>query len=111
MLFRSCMLYGKYIEASSVTSATPSPDERTRYKLAAPFKRYWQGELWTRLFDLLLNPTLVRSDGQLPLCDEMSALRVEMETWLQANCNRASNSLKGLLKKVGLSILGGKDAR
>lgn len=107
-----CMLYGKYIEAASVVPAGPAgPDGRTRYKLATPFKRYWQGDLWTRLFDLLLNPTLVRPDGSLPLCDEMAELREEMERWLQANCNRASNSLKGLLKKVGLSILGGKDGR
>ena len=106
-----CMLYGKYIEAASVVAAGPTQDGNMRYKLATPFKRYWQGELWTRLFDLLLNPTHVRSNGSSPLCDEMAELRGEMETWLQANCNRASNSLKGLLKKVGLSILGGKDGR
>ncbi|KAH9850335.1 Mad3/BUB1 homology region 1-domain-containing protein [Lenzites betulinus] len=106
-----CMLYGKYIEAASVVPAPAADDAPVRYKLAAPFKRYWQGELWTRLFDLLLNPTLARPDGKLPVCDELAALREEMEVWLQANCNRASNSLKGLLKKVGLAILGGKDAR
>ena len=106
-----CMLYGKYIEASSVVPAPPGPDGQPRYKLSSPFKRYWQGELWTRLFDLLLNPTLVHTDGRLPLCGEMSALREEMEAWLRANCNRASNSLKGLLKKIGLAILGGKDGR
>ncbi|KAI0359875.1 hypothetical protein OH77DRAFT_1419211 [Trametes cingulata] len=107
-----CLLYGKYIEASSVVpSPTPSEDGKIHYKLSTPFKRYWQGELWTRLFDLLLNPTLVRPDGKLPVSDELAALRGEMEAWLQANCNRASNSLKGLLKKVGLAILGGKDAR
>ncbi|PSS19952.1 hypothetical protein PHLCEN_2v3125 [Hermanssonia centrifuga] len=106
-----CMLYGKYIEASSVTEVSTSGDSPTRYKLATPFKRYWQGDLWTRLFDVLLNPTLIRADGQLPLTVELEALRVEMETWLQANCNRASNSLKGLLKKISLSLLGGKDGR
>ncbi|PCH42415.1 hypothetical protein WOLCODRAFT_144048 [Wolfiporia cocos MD-104 SS10] len=98
-----CMLYGKYIEASSVV---PVPGEQ-RYRLAAPLKRYWQVDLWTRLFDLLLNPSLVREDGQLPICDELAELRIEMEEWLQTNCNRASNSLKGLLKKIGVSILGG----
>ena len=107
-----CMLYGKYIEASSVIPApTPSEDGKVHYKLSTPFKRYWQGDLWTRLFDALLNPTLVRPDGKLPVTDELSALRREMETWLQANCNRASNSLKGLMKKIGLAILGGKDGR
>ncbi|KAI0649123.1 hypothetical protein C8Q79DRAFT_493248 [Trametes meyenii] len=107
-----CLLYGKYIEAASVVPASaPTADGQIRYKLATPFKRYWQGELWTRLFDLLLNPTLARPGGKLPVSDELGALRGEMEAWLQANCNRASNSLKGLLKKVGLAILGGKDAR
>ncbi|EJF64965.1 hypothetical protein DICSQDRAFT_153131, partial [Dichomitus squalens LYAD-421 SS1] len=107
-----CMLYGKYIEASSVVpSPTPSEDGKIHYKLSAPFKRYWQGDLWTRLFDVLLNPTLVRPDGKLPVTEELAALRVEMEMWLQANCNRASNSLKGLMKKIGLAILGGKDGR
>ncbi|EMD33530.1 hypothetical protein CERSUDRAFT_56896 [Gelatoporia subvermispora B] len=105
-----CMLYGKYIEAASVARAQ-GPDGVPRYKLAVPFKRYWQGDLWTRLFDVLLNPTLVRPDGQLPVSDELAVLRTEMEAWLQANCNRASNTLKGLLKKIGLYILGGKDGR
>ena len=81
---------------------------RARYRLATPFKRYWQGELWARLFDVLLNPTLVRADGSLPVADELAAVRADIEAWLQANCNRASNSLKGLLKKIGLAILGGK---
>lgn len=71
-------------------------------------KRYWQTDLWTRLFDLLLNPCLVREDGQLPLNDELAELRVEMEEWLRANSNkRASGSLKQLMKKLeklGLEI-------
>ncbi|THH33189.1 hypothetical protein EUX98_g969 [Antrodiella citrinella] len=94
-----CMLYGKYIETSSVVLASE------RYKLSVPFKRYWHVDLWTRLFDLLLNSGSVRPDGHLPLCEEMAALRTEMESWLQTNCNRGSNSLKGLLKKIGLSLL------
>ncbi|TCD69352.1 hypothetical protein EIP91_007908 [Steccherinum ochraceum] len=96
-----CMLYGKYIEASSVTF----PEGAERYKLSTPFKRYWNVDLWTRLFDLLLNSGAVREGGHLPLCEEMAELRKEMETWLQTNCNRGSNSLKGLLKKIGLSLL------
>ena len=110
-----CMLYGKYIEASSVVHVTPQnggggakqqPDG-PRYKLATAFKRYWQADLWTRLFDVLLNPCLVRTDGALPVTDTLALLRAEMETWLQANCNRSSNTLKGLLKKVELSVIRG----
>lgn len=93
-----CLLYGKYIDASSVTLMS---DTEKRYKIATPMKRYWQTDLWTRLFDLLLNPCLVREDGQLPLNDELAGLRVEMEEWLRANSTkRASGSLKQLMKKL-----------
>jgi len=61
--------------------------------------------MWARLFDLLLNPSLARSDAKLPICEELQAARKEMEQWLEKNCNRSSNSLKGLLKKVELFAL------
>ncbi|KAF5382210.1 hypothetical protein D9615_004335 [Tricholomella constricta] len=92
-----CMLFGKYIQSSSVVMVSD------RYKISTPLKRYWQTDLWNRLFDVLLNPCHVRSDGQLPVSEELGALRGEMEAWLQANCNRTSNTLKGLLKKVEVS--------
>ena len=98
-----CMLYGKYIEASSVTHAPDSTDSEPIYKIATPFKRYWQTDILTRLFDMLLNPCRVREDRSLPICEELGSIRVEMEGWLQSNCNRSSNTLKGLLKKVELS--------
>ena len=98
-----CMLFGKYIEASSVTHAPGSTDSEPIYRIATPFKRYWQTDILTRLFDVLLNPCGVRQDGNLPICEELASVRVEMEKWLQDNCNRSSNTLKGLLKKVELS--------
>jgi checkpoint serine/threonine-protein kinase len=98
-----CMLFGKYIEASSVMHAPDSTDSEPIYKIATPFKRYWQTDILTRLFDTLLNPCRVREDRSLPICDELRSVRVEMERWLQSNCNRSSNTLKGLLKKVELS--------
>ncbi|KAF8638244.1 hypothetical protein AX17_002266 [Amanita inopinata Kibby_2008] len=99
-----CMLFGKYIQTSAI--ALISTDGlRPRYKIGTPFKRYWQTDLWNRLFDVLLNPCHVRPGGVLPLCDELAALRKEMEKWLQANCNRSSNTLKGLLKKVEMASL------
>jgi checkpoint serine/threonine-protein kinase len=106
-----CMLYGKYIEASSIVRVTPSAQQqqgnKSRYKLATAFKRYWQVDLWTRLFDVLLNPCLVNPNGALPVSDTLAQLREEMETWLQANCSRSSNTLKGLLKKIELSVIRG----
>ncbi|KAH8118050.1 hypothetical protein DFH11DRAFT_874089 [Phellopilus nigrolimitatus] len=104
-----CMLFGKYFDAATVV---PVPSaEPTRYKIAPQFKRYWQAELWARLFDVLLNPTLVRPDGSLPLVPELASLRDEMETWLASNCNRSSNTLKGLLKKVERSVLSSSSSK
>ncbi|KAK1226569.1 protein kinase [Marasmius sp. AFHP31] len=94
-----CMFFGKYIQAASVATVNG------RAKIATPLKRYWQADLWTRLFDILLNPTQVKPDGRLPVSDELGAVRKEMEAWLQANCNRAGGTLKGLLKKVEMSCL------
>ncbi|EJD06579.1 uncharacterized protein FOMMEDRAFT_144565 [Fomitiporia mediterranea MF3/22] len=102
-----CMLFGKYFDNGTVVpdSDDDSKSETRRYKLATQFKRYWQTEIWTRLFDLLLNPTLARPDRSLPLVPELTETREEMETWLSSNCNRSSNTLKGLLKKVERSVL------
>jgi len=97
-----CMLFGKYIQASSVVLYVDEFGVQ-RYKIATPFKRYWQTDIWNRLFDALLNPCLVRPKGELPICGTLAGLRKEMEQWLQSNCNRTSNTLKGLLKKVELS--------
>lgn len=95
-----CMLFGKYIQASSVTTAA-----NNRHKIATPFKRYWQTDLWNRLFDILLNPSSVKPDGHLPVSDELGVVRREMEAWLQTHCNRTSNTLKGLLKKIEMSCI------
>ncbi len=93
-----CLLFGKYIQADSVILTGG------RYKVATPLKRYWQTELWTEFFDLLLNPGQF-GNGEIPITPELSLMRQRMETWLQSNCNRTSGTLKGLLKKVEMSCL------
>ncbi|KAJ3815526.1 hypothetical protein F5876DRAFT_30363 [Lentinula aff. lateritia] len=99
-----CMFFGKYIQASAIGSST-SPDGKAKFRLTTPLKRYWQTDLWERLFHLLLNPVDVRSDGHMPLSEELGSIRTDMEAWLQANCNRTTGTLKGLLKKVEMSCL------
>ncbi|KAK7033099.1 hypothetical protein R3P38DRAFT_2920697 [Favolaschia claudopus] len=89
-----CLLFGKYIQADSVST------KDGRHKISTPLKRYWQTDIWDQLFSILLNPCSVRADGSLPLPNELAQVRVQMEVWLQAQCNRTSNTLKGLLKKV-----------
>ncbi|THV07416.1 hypothetical protein K435DRAFT_742569, partial [Dendrothele bispora CBS 962.96] len=94
-----CMFWGKYIQASSLSKVGE------RYKVTTPLKRYWQTVLWTRLFDVLLNPGMVREDGSMPVSEELGMIRKEMEEWLKANCNRTSGTLKGLLRKVEMYCL------
>lgn len=84
------MLFKKYIDSKAVTLS----DGSTRYKITSPFKRYWNTDLWTRVFDLLLNPGLARDDGLLPVPDDLAKLRVEMEGWL------VSNSARGLVRML-----------
>jgi len=92
-----CMLYGKYFEENSIVQ------HAGQYQLSVSFKRYWQVDLWTELFDLLLNPTLVRPDGQLPLCAELGSIRGKFEYWLQHNDRGIRASLQGLLKKIAIA--------
>ncbi|CAO1634501.1 unnamed protein product [Parajaminaea phylloscopi] len=91
-----CLLFGKYIE----TVDEIQTDGRRKQKIAAPLKRYWQTELWGKLFDTCLNPRSVRPDSQLPIAFELAVLRGEMEQWLSENSHKGGKHLKGLLKKA-----------
>ncbi|KAF9519618.1 hypothetical protein BS47DRAFT_1248998, partial [Hydnum rufescens UP504] len=92
-----CMMFGKYIE----TTLSPKSTATQRwYKVSTPLKRYWQTDLWTRLFDILLNPVMIRPDGALPLVDELGVLQEEMGFWLAANCEKKGKSLKRMLNSM-----------
>ncbi|KAG8933587.1 hypothetical protein FRC01_008128 [Tulasnella sp. 417] len=93
-----CMLFRKYIE----TTAVDGPGGVKRYKIATPLKRYWNTDLWNRVFDILLNPRLVRSDQKLPISNELAVLREEMEQWLVVNSVKGKGgvTLKAMLKKI-----------
>jgi len=97
-----CMLYGKYLDATTITLS-----DESRQRISMPMKRYWQQELWQTLFDILLNPGLIAEQNRrsIPLHDEIANIRKRMENWLVKNCNRTSGTLKGLLKKVEKSLL------
>ncbi|KAL7424504.1 protein kinase [Cryptotrichosporon argae] len=95
-----CLLYGKYI----ATEAVETPEGR-RYKIDQPLKRYWQTELWTRLFDALLNPHTARPDAGLPITQELAAIRADMEAWLEDNCNKGGKMLKSMLKRIELRAI------
>jgi len=91
-----CMMFGRYIETAEVTK----PDGVRRFKVATPLKRYWQTDIWNKLFDVLLNPALARHDGTLPLVDELGSIEDEMADFLTTNCERKGKSLKKMLNQM-----------
>ncbi|KAJ9104483.1 hypothetical protein QFC21_001979 [Naganishia friedmannii] len=99
-----CMLFGKYMTIEPVPSLRQD-DGQERYKAQGVFKRYWQTDLWNSLFDLLLNPCLVRPGGVLPISDELASVRAEFELWLEENCNKGGKNLKNLLTKIELATM------
>ncbi|CAG8610442.1 16718_t:CDS:2 [Funneliformis mosseae] len=104
-----CMLHNQYMQITPIIAESnnlmsgPATMAVKRYKPILSFKRYWQGELWQKLFDLLLNPLLVKKDGQMPITQELKNIREEFEQYLIQNCEKNGKSLKGLLKKLEMS--------
>ncbi len=83
-------------------------------RLARSLKRYWQCDLWTRIFDLLLNSgsynyLVCKDTGAFGLTDEIKAIRLEIEEWLVLNCNKSGKSLRNLLRKIEADALENSD--
>ncbi|DBA03655.1 TPA: hypothetical protein N0F65_006834 [Lagenidium giganteum] len=73
-----CMLFGEYMEVHS----RKTRDERTKWTIKKPFKRYWSVALWKELFDTLIN---------VPSCDEqpsLGLLRRRFEGYLTTESSR-----------------------
>jgi len=50
----------------------------------------------------------VRADDKLPITGELGAIRVQLEDWLEENCQKGGKSLKAMLKKVELAAITGR---
>ncbi|KAK6340531.1 hypothetical protein TWF696_008857 [Orbilia brochopaga] len=96
------MLFGRYIETTTASGDGGGPGRTRRYKITAGVKRYWQGEIWNEMFDLLLNPGMFvegEEGGGMPVTGGVRRVRGRMEEWIQANCERGVG-LKAWLRKV-----------
>lgn len=96
------LLFGKHFESDHVVASKSGHGSVLAGK---PFRRYHQVDLWTRFFGLLLDPRAVKPTQQLPITEELSVLRKDMEVWLEANAGKAGKNLKALLKKVEIAQL------
>jgi checkpoint serine/threonine-protein kinase len=100
------MLFGKYIETTTERASLGTK----KYRLVATFKRYWQQEIWAKVFDVLLNPlqyVTMEEKGSLPVNKAVKGCREEMEVWLEDNCEKGAG-LKNLIRRMEGVLGGGK---
>ena len=112
------LLFGKYIEDVAVDDGERDEQQphrgggggvgvgvgqKKRYKVREGLKRYWQTELWTSLFDILLNPAAnVAGEvgGKMPCAKGLRQCRLGMEEWLGGEGGRRNGGLKAGLRRV-----------
>jgi checkpoint serine/threonine-protein kinase len=107
------MLFGKYIESTPVRKSEGGSASVRTYRIRESLKRYWDREIWTDVFDLLLNPCterwarmeldaagpdrdLLGAENQpiLPVTHSMRYVREKMEAWLLANAEKKGLGLQ-----------------
>ncbi|SGY81412.1 BQ5605_C009g05496 [Microbotryum silenes-dioicae] len=90
------LLFGKPIETRLVGG-----EGTKRQVIDQPFRRYHQVDLWTQMFEALLNPRLVKGlGGRLPITEEVGRIRGLMEDWLEMNSEKNGKSLKKMIKDI-----------
>ncbi|KAF3009163.1 Mitotic spindle checkpoint component mad3 [Neopestalotiopsis sp. 37M] len=97
-----CLLFGRYIETVRCDQGGLGTTAGRRYKIRESLKRYWQTDLWSGCFDLLLNPGsyVENEDGaRMPVNKSLRGIREQMEAWLEANCEKGLG-LKALMGRV-----------
>ncbi|KAI8824022.1 uncharacterized protein EV422DRAFT_493068 [Fimicolochytrium jonesii] len=104
------LLFGRYMQVVEDASACDTNNSSTHprrphIRLAASFKRYWQVDLWKRLFDALLNADYDTLHKSFPHVHTIRAARVGMEEWLARSSTRVGKNLRGLLKRVGTATV------
>ncbi|KAJ1973167.1 protein kinase [Dimargaris xerosporica] len=142
-----CLLFGKYLEKVTTRPQAAPPTDMPATFLdlkpglagtsneplvmpATPFKRYWQVDLWTALFQFLLNPRTVGpallAQGQSatlrdqthvdpwaappsPFTAEhghqcLALLRAQFEHYLMTHAHKGSKNLKTLLKQLNMRV-------
>lgn len=100
------MLFGKYIETVAEKGSGIGAGAQKKWKIKEGLKRYWQTDIWSNMFDLLLNPGM-HVEGEegtmLPVLRGMKTIREEMEVWLEGNSEKGVG-LQALIRKLELAV-------
>ena len=102
------MLFGKYIDTVTDRAAKLGAGATKTYRIKENLKRYWQQEIWSGVFDLLLNP-LMHLEGEegtrMPVLKGMRRLREMMEEWVEWNCEKGIG-LQATIRRLENTIVG-----
>jgi checkpoint serine/threonine-protein kinase len=95
------MLFGKYIDTVADRATKLGAGATKIYKIKENLKRYWQQDIWSEVFDLLLNP-LTHLEGEegtrLPVLKGMKSVRERMEQWVEGSCEKGVGLQAGIRK-------------
>lgn len=100
------LLFGKYMETTADRGASLGHGATKTYKIRESLKRYWQTEIWSEVFNLLLNPLahVDKEEGKkMPVVRGLRSCRERMEGWLEENCERGIG-LKGMIMKMEAAV-------
>ena len=95
------MLFGKYIDTVADKGAGIGAAAKKSWRIRESLKRYWQTEIWSAVFDLLLNPGMHvagEEGSRMPVLKSIRGVRESMESWLEANCERGVGLQAGIRK-------------
>lgn len=103
------MLFGKYIDTvADNKGGLPGAAGAKKWRVKESLKRYWQQEIWSECFDLLLNP-MAHIEGEegakMPVLKGMKAVREKMEHWVAENCEKGVG-LQSMLRRLEFAIQG-----
>lgn len=96
------MLFGKYIDTTAEKGGALGAGATKTYRIRETLKRYWQTDIWSEAFGLLLNSgraAEIEEGGRLPALRGLKTLRERMEQWLEQNCDKGVG-LRGLVNKA-----------
>lgn len=100
------MLFGKYIDTVAEKGSGIGAGAQKKWRIKEGLKRYWQTEIWSNMFDLLLNPAMHlegEEGSRLPALKGMKTVREEMETWLEGSSEKGVG-LQAMIRKLEWAV-------